>query len=307
MRLGFALPQVGPAAGPDALVTVARRAEELGFADLWVLDRLLWPLAPRAPYPAMPDGRLPEAYKTLLDPFETLSFVAAHTRRIGLGTSVLNLPYYNPVLLARQLTSIDVLSQGRLRVGFGTGWSPDEYEAVGVPMSERGKRAYEAVRVLQAIWTTDPVAFEGKYCRLAKSIIGLKPVQKPHPPIYFAAYTPAAMRRVARLADGWMPAGIPVTGMRQMFAAIQQLAAEAGRNPKALAMIVRANVMFADTPLGPERGVYTGTPEQIRADIAATRDLGATELFFDAQFSPGVDTAKAFVAKLEQLWALAQP
>ncbi len=307
MRLGFALPQVGPAAGPDALISVARRAEELGYSDLWVLDRLLWPLAPRAPYPAMPDGRLPDAYKTLLDPFETLSFVAAHTHRVGLGTSVLNVPYYNPVVLARQLTSIDVLSKGRLRLGFGTGWSPDEYEAVGVPINERGRRAYEAVRALKAIWTTDPVAFEGKYCRIAKSIIGLKPVQKPHPPIYFAAYTPASMRRVARIADGWMPGGIPVAGMRQMFATIQQMAAEAGRDPKALAMMVRANVLFTDAPLGSDRGVYTGTPDQIRADIAATREIGATELLFDVQFSPGVDTTKAFLAKLEQLRTLAQP
>jgi probable F420-dependent oxidoreductase len=306
MRLGFALPQVGQAAGPDALVAVAKRAEELGYDDLWVLDRLLWPIAPRAPYPAMPDGHLPEGYKRVLDPLETLTFVAAHTTRIGLGTSVLNAPYYNPALLARQLTSIDVLSKGRLRVGFGTGWSPDEYEAVGVPINERGKRTYEAVRVLKAIWTADPVSFEGKYFRIAKSTIGLKPVQKPHPPIYFAAYTPAAMRRVARIADGWMPAGIPIEGMRQMFASIQQMATEAGRDPRALAMIVRSNVMFSDKSQGADRAIFTGTPEQIQADIAATRQLSATGLFFDVQFSPGIDTTRAYVEKLDQLWKLAR-
>ena len=123
MRIGFALPQVGSAVGPETLVTAAQRAEDLGFDSLWVLDRILWPTNPRAPYP-IGDGSLPVKYKSVLDPLETLTFVAAHTRRIALGTSVLNLPWYNPVLLARQLTTLDVLSAGRLQIGFGIGWSP---------------------------------------------------------------------------------------------------------------------------------------------------------------------------------------
>ena len=133
MRIGFALPQVGSAVGPETLVTAAQRAEDLGFDSLWVLDRILWPTNPRAPYP-IGDGSLPVKYKSVLDPLETLTFVAAHTRRIALGTSVLNLPWYNPVLLARQLTTLDVLSAGRLQIGFGIGWSPDEYEAADTPV-----------------------------------------------------------------------------------------------------------------------------------------------------------------------------
>src|SRR5262249_23701335 len=124
MRFGFALPQVGSEAGPEALVMVAKRAEGLGFDSLWVLDRILWPLNPRAPYP-IGDGSLPVKYKSVLDPLETLTFAAAHTRCIALGTGVLNLPWYNPILLARRLTTLDILSAGRLRVGFGIGWSPD--------------------------------------------------------------------------------------------------------------------------------------------------------------------------------------
>ena len=120
MRFGFALPQLGSAVGPEALDSVAKRAEELGFDSLWVLDRILWPVNPRAPYP-IGDGSLPAQYKSVLDPLETLTFTAARTRRVALGTSVLNLPWYNPVLLARQLTTLDVLSAGRLRVGFGMG------------------------------------------------------------------------------------------------------------------------------------------------------------------------------------------
>src|SRR5947207_2341182 len=114
MRFGFALPQIGSVAGPEALVTVAKRAEDLGYDSLWILDRILWPINPRAPYP-IGDGSLPVQYKNALDPMETLTFAAAHTSRIALGTGVLNLPWYNPVLLARQLTTLDILSAGRLR------------------------------------------------------------------------------------------------------------------------------------------------------------------------------------------------
>jgi alkanesulfonate monooxygenase SsuD/methylene tetrahydromethanopterin reductase-like flavin-dependent oxidoreductase (luciferase family) len=112
-------------------------------------------------------------------------------------TSIINLPWYNLVLLARRLSTLDVLSAGRLRVGLGIGWSSDEYEAAGVPWHERGKRADEFLQLLKQIWANDPVEFRGKYYRVPKSFIGPKPIQKPHPPIYMAAYTPSAMRRVA--------------------------------------------------------------------------------------------------------------
>ena len=233
MRLGFALPQVGSIAGPEALVTVAKRAEDLGYDSLWVLDRLLWPVSPRAPYP-IGDGSLPVQYKDVLDPVETLTFVAAHTSRIALATGVLNLPWYNPVLLARRLTTLDILSRGRLRAGFGIGWSPDEYEAAGAPWQDRGKRADEAIEILKKIWTNDPVEFQGKHYRIAKSFIGPKPVQKPHPPIYMAAFTPSAMKRVAAQADAWLPVGIPLSGVGAMFDDIKKMAKAAGRDAAAL-------------------------------------------------------------------------
>src|SRR5438094_9389435 len=114
MRFGAALPQACSAIGPEGLVTTETRAEDLGFDSLWVLDRILWPVNPKVRYP-IGDGTLPVKYKNVLDPLETLTFAAAHTRRIGLGTSVLNLPWYNPVLLARRMTTSDVLSAGPLR------------------------------------------------------------------------------------------------------------------------------------------------------------------------------------------------
>lgn len=305
MRLGFALPQIGSVAGPDALITVAKRAEGLGFDTLWVLDRVLFPVNPREPYP-VGDGTLPDKYKRTLDPVETLTFVAAHTRHVALGTSILNLPWYNPVLLARRLATLDVLSAGRLRVGFGMGWSRDEYEAVGAPWQERGKRADEIIQTLKTIWTTDPVEFHGTYYRIPKSFIGPKPVQKPHPRIYMAAYTPPAMKRVAREADGWFPVGIPLGAIAQMFDGIKRMAQEAGRDPSALEIIVRANVeVFAAKP-GKDRIDFTGSLEQIAGDIVATRKLGAAELLFDVQFSPGVEAVDDIVSLAGQLWQVAK-
>ena len=264
------------------------------------------PPIPKAPYPVA-DGILPALYKTVLDPLETLTFVAAHTTRIGLGTSILNLPWYNPALLARRLTTLDVLSGGRLRVGLGVGWSPDEYAAAGVPWQGRGKRADEALQVLKAIWTTDPVEFHGEYYHVPRSYIGPKPVQQPHPPIYMAAYVPAAMQRVAQYADGWFPAGVPLAALPQMFDQIKTMAQAAGRDPASLEIVARANVEVSDAALGGDRADYTGTLEQIAADIAATREMGAAELLIDVTFSPGVDSADAFLTRLEQMWQHAQP
>jgi probable F420-dependent oxidoreductase len=305
MRFGFALPQIGSHVGPEALVTVAKRAEDLGFDSLWVLDRILWPVDPRAPYP-IGDGSLPLQYKHVLDPVETLTFAAAHTSRILLATGVLNLPWYNPVLLARRLTTLDVLSRGRLRVGFGIGWSPDEYEAAGAPWQDRGKRADESIEVLKKIWTTDPVEFQGKHYRIAKSFIGPKPVQKPHPPIYLAAFTPSAMKRVAAEAHAWLPVGIPLTGIGAMFEAIKNMAKEAGRDPSALELIVTAGVEIHKRPIEKERIEFTGSLEQIGEDFATARKVGAAEIAIYAQFLAPDETAEDLIARMEDLWRVAK-
>jgi len=305
MRFGFALPQIGSLVGPEALVTVAKRAEDLGFDSLWVLDRILWPVDPRAPYP-IGDGSLPLQYKHVLDPVETLTFAAAYTSRIALATGVLNLPWYNPVLLARRLTTLDVLSRGRLRVGFGIGWSPDEYEAAGAPWQDRGKRADESIEVLKKIWTTDPVEFQGKHYRIAKSFIGPKPVQKPHPPMYMAAFTPSAMKRVAAEAHAWLPVGIPLTGIGAMFEAIKNMAKEAGRDPSALELIVTAGVEIHKRPIEKERIEFTGSVEQIGEDFATARKVGAAEIAIYAQFLAPDETAEDLIARMEDLWRVAK-
>jgi probable F420-dependent oxidoreductase len=268
---------------------------------LWTVERVLYPLKPQTPYAATADGSLPEPYKRSLDPLTALTYVAAHTRRIGLGTSVLDIPYYNPVMLARQLTAIDVLSEGRLRVGLGLGWSQDEYTATGASMKNRGARADEFLKVLKTIWTTDPVEFHGKFFQIPKSIIQPKPVQKPHPPIYMAAFAPAALKRVAELANGWNPVAIPVEGMAQMIQQLRDMAKAAGRDPSELEVIVRANVEVTEKPLGKDRFIFTGSIEQIQKDIRATQSLDAQEVFFDPVFSPDGQSLDRFLKRMEQL------
>jgi probable F420-dependent oxidoreductase len=305
MRIGFALPQMGAAAGPDAVTSVARRAEELGFDSVWVLDRLLYPVNPKAPYP-VGDGTLPAKYKRVLDPIETLTWAAAQTKRIAVGTSVLNAPWYNPVLLARRLATLDVLSGGRLRVGFGIGWSPDEYEAAGAPWNTRGKSADDCVSALKAIWTTDPVQFEGINFKVAKSFISLKPVQKPHPPIYMAAYTPGAMKRVAREANGWFPVGVPLTAVGQMFDQLKAMVREGGRDPQSFELMVRGNLEFTNSPVSKDRTDFTGSLDQIGGDIETTKKLGASELVLDVQFSPDIETADDILRRMGEIRKIAK-
>ncbi len=305
MRLGFNLPQIGPAASPEAMVRVAQRAEELGYDSVWVTERLLYPIEPQTPYPATPDGSLPEVYKTVLDPLESLTFVAGQTSRIGLGTSVLDMPYYNPVMLARRLTTLDVLSGGRLRVGLGQGWAKDEFDAAGASMKGRGRRADEFISVLKAIWTTDPVEFHGEFYHVPKSVILPKPVQKPHPPIYLGAFTPAALKRAATMANGLNPVAPSLDLMTQMIDGLKGMAQQAGRDPADLEVVVRANLLVTDAALGEDRWLFTGSSEQIEADIAGTRELGADELFFDPTFSPDGVSVDGFLTRMEQMKELA--
>jgi probable F420-dependent oxidoreductase len=286
---------LGPLAGPDALARGAQRAEALGYHSAWVADRLLFPLAPRAPYP-VGDGTLPEYFKRSMDPIEALAFAAAHTRRITLGTSILNMPFYNPVVLARRLATLDVLSGGRLRVGLGQAWSPDELEAVGADPRTRASRADEFIRVLKAMWGPDPVEFEGRHFRVARSIVGLKPVQAPHPPLYLAAYVPAALRRAAALADGWLPSGLPLQAVGQMVGQLRGYAREAGRDPARLEVIYMTGAQLTGTPLDDaKRGLLSGGAAQVRGDLGRLRAAGVTEVIAWT----GGATIDGFLAGLE--------
>jgi probable F420-dependent oxidoreductase len=292
MRVGSFLPHLGTASSPDLLIRSAQQAEALGYESLWVAERLLFPLAPRNPFPGMPEGSLlPEYYRRVFTPVETLTFVAAHTRTIRIGTGVLNMPFHNPTVLARRLATLDVLSGGRLSVGLGQAWSIDELEAVGAAPGNRGERADEFVAVLRTMWGPDPVQHDGRYFKIAPSIITPKPVQQPAPPIYMAAYAPAAMSRVARLADGWLPAGVPLAAVGPMMGQIRQLAEGAGRDPAALKLVVIGFVSLTGSALGEGRADFTGTLDEVKRDFETCRELGVDELIVvpDAQMGTSGD------------------
>jgi len=280
---GLALPQVGRLAGPSAIIEVAKAADDRGYSSIWAMDRLLAPICPRTPYPAAPDGELPDEQRTVLDPLGVLTLAAAVTERVRLGTGVLVAPWYAPVLLARSLTTLDHISSGRLTVGLGLGWSVDEYGAVGVPQRRLGNHSEEILDVLEAVWTEDVVSYDGERYRIAPSTIMPKPVQNPRPPLLLAAYTPAGLDRIARRGDGWMPAGMPVAAIAPMWATIRDLAAGYGRQPDDLQLVVRANVKIFDQPLGSDRPSYWGSIEQVTDDIDVTRSTGAHEIVIDVQ------------------------
>jgi probable F420-dependent oxidoreductase len=305
MKIGFGLPNIGPLGSPENVLQVAERAEALEYDSLWTIERLLWPVKPQVPYPVTADGSLPEGYKYCLDPLDTLTFVAARTKKIALGPSVLDIPYYNPLTLARRLTTIDILSNGRLRVGLGLGWSKDEMDATNADMKQRGALADEFLQVLKAIWTTNPVKYEGKFFRVPESHINFKPVQKPYPPIYMAAFAPAALKRLATMADGWNPVAIPLAGMEQMFGAVKQMAKDAGRDPASLALVVRANLHITDKPLGADRGIFAGSLDQIREDAQACARIGAHELIYDVTFEKQAQTIPGWLGLMEKLRKLA--
>jgi len=298
MRVGFFLPQIGPAANADSIVRASKHAEELNYDSVWVTERLLFPINPQTSYYG---GPLPEPYKRVFDPLETLTFAAAHTSRVALGTSVLDIPFYNPVILARRLTTLDVLSRGRLRVGFGLGWSKDEHDATGASMKARGKRADEFIALLKAIWTTDPAEFHGKYFQLPKSIIQPKPLQKPHPPLYLAAFAPGALNRVAKLADGWMPVAMNADQVRSTMTQIKNMAEDVGRDPNELKVIMRGNLVVTQQPISKDRSFCSGTLAQIKEDIASTKAYGPDELILDPTFSPDTQNEQAFLQKMEEI------
>lgn len=283
MKLGFSLPVAGPIATPDFQLRAAQHAEALGYHSLWVFQRLLYALEPKNEYPPMP-GTWPKAFESVADPIVSLTYVAAVTKRIRLGASVLIMPFYSPVLLAKQLATLDRVSGGRLDVGLGVGWSMDEYEASGVPYAQRGARADEFLRCIRAVWIDEVVEFKGDFYTIPKSRIDPKPVQKPHPPITYGGYGPASVRRAVALADGFNGGNVPLAKVQPLVKQYRDEAIATGRDPKTLHIISRGTFKLHDGPQGPDRRPLFGTLAEIREDIRRYEEAGLTELFLEANF-----------------------
>ena len=205
MQLGLRLPQTGiNQAKKENIIHLAEEADIAGFHSLWVLERLMWPINPQNPYPGSKDGKFPHDWQYIFDPIETLTFVASKTRRIKLGTSVVDMFFHNPIILSKRFTTLDILSDGRVIAGLGIGWARDEYQASGIPFKNRGDRADEYLQVLKKIWTNAIVEFGGQYYDIPPSKIGPKPLQIPHIPIYLGGYSERTFARIANHANGWI-------------------------------------------------------------------------------------------------------
>ena len=290
MKVGLFLPHAGEHITAENILYIATEAEKEGIDSVWVLDRLLWPIKPQTPYVASPDGSLPVVYQNVLDPLTTLTYVAAVTERISLGTSVIDMFFQNPVVLSKRVTTLDILSDGRALIGLGIGWSKDEFEVSGIPYKDRGTRADEYLQVLKKIWTDDVVEFKGRFYNIPASKIGPKPVQKPHPPILLGGFSPKTFSRIVNYANGWIGvAGFgPLEQLEQVINGLKESARKADKDPSKVSiyMVSYPNVSeSASSSSNQTRTPMTGTIEQIGSDIEQIKAMGTDHIIFGHLFS----------------------
>jgi probable F420-dependent oxidoreductase len=299
MDIGFGAPVAGAWATPRNLTEFARRAERLGYRSLWTFQRLLVPS----------DTKMAPVYRSVLDPVASLGYLAGVTSSIRLGVAVVNHPFMSPLLLAKQATTVDVLSSGRLDLGIGSGWLPAEFTGSGVSIARRGARTEEYVAALRALWTSDE-GFRGSYYEIPPGRQNPRPVQRPGPPILLGGMSRPAMERAGRIADGWVTASsADLSKIAENAKVVQETARAAGRGP---VRIVCRGVVRAGKPAvsSGQRLLLSGSYEQIREDTAWLDSCGVTEVFYDMNWDPliadpAADEGRAVLRASEVLEALA--
>ena len=298
MKYGFTLPGRGPLATPETLGRIARTGEELGYDALFTGDHILVPRNIASPYPYTEGGEFPGSPSgESMEQLTLLAFLAGQTSRIRLVTSVIIVPHRNPLVAAKALATLDVLSGGRLVVGVGVGWMREEFEALNLPpFEERGAVTDEYIRAFKELWTSDDPHFEGKYVSFDDISFLPKPVQRPHPPIWVGGESRPALRRTAELADGWYPLGsnptFPMGTPEQLAAGLERLASYArrfGRDPSEIETIYRTHQFELSDTAAPATGSgqagdrlpFVGNAEQMASDIRAYQDMGVGSLVLD--------------------------
>jgi probable F420-dependent oxidoreductase len=309
MRYGFYLPTRGGCAVPEAIEAILAKGEALGFSSTMIADHIVFPTEIASRYPYTVSGEFPGGGDAL-DQLTLLAFAAGRTRSLRLVTSVMILPYRNPVLTAKMLATIDVLSRGRVTVGAGVGWLREEFEALGSPdFDRRGSVSDEWIRIFKTLWTQSPASFEGQFYRFAPLKCEPLPVQKPHPPIWIGGHSKAALRRAARLGDGWHPVGgiaaVPLRPpeMRVSLDELYRLTEQEGRDPSRLTISFKTPVYDTEIQDPQGRRPFSGTPEQMLEDVDTYARLGVSELIFDCR----TERLDESLERLERFAALVKP
>ncbi|HET6605520.1 MAG TPA: LLM class F420-dependent oxidoreductase [Rhodopila sp.] len=288
MRYGFYLPTRGPTATREGVLTLAREGERLGLHSAMIADHIVFPAQSDSIYPYTLDRKHPGGGDAL-ETFSILGVVAGATEKLRLVTSVLVLPYRNPVLTAKMVASLDVLSGGRVTLGVGVGWLKEEFEALGSPDFERrGAVTDEWIAIFKQLWTQSPASFKGEFYQYADIRSEPFPLQKPHPPIWVGGHSRAALRRTAKHGDGWHPVGaiaaspLPPNEMRDHLETLKRLTEAEGRDFSALTVSYKAPLYDTAVPdRDGGRRSFSGSPDEIAADIRGFASIGVHELIFD--------------------------
>jgi probable F420-dependent oxidoreductase len=304
MRIGFGAPVAGAWATPGYLTAFARRAEDAGYASLWSFQRLL-----------VPEGSgMEPVYRSVLDPMVALGYLAGATSRIRLGVATICLPFVSPVVLAKQAATVDVLSGGRLDLGLGIGWMPEEFAAAGASTARRGARTEEYLAVLRTLWADEVSSFDGEFYTIPAGRQDPRPVQKPGPPVLLGGLSRPAMERAGRIADGWITSSrADLSKIAEAVAVIWEAASAAGRDPGAVRVVCRGVVLAGAEAKAPDGGrrLLSGSFARIREDAAWLGEQGVTELFYDLNWDPQVGSPavepQAAAARAERILAELAP
>jgi probable F420-dependent oxidoreductase len=275
MRFGLSLPHFRQVASPEAIRRVAQRAEHLGYDGIWVSDHIV-----------IPSSAVDRFGSMFYEPLTVLAFAAACTSKVRLGTTVLILPYRNPLVTAKVLATLDVLSGGRVTAGMAVGWTEDEFKALGVPFQERGGLSDEYIAAFKVLWTQDKPAFRGHYVRFENIAFEPKPVQKPHIPIWIGGNSKRAIRRAVSLGDCWHPTRPQVEDVKAGVAYLREVCAQRGREPHTLMIAVRQPLKFYDgAEASMRRRPLLGSTQKIVDDIGHYRDAGVQYMMLDTFYS----------------------
>src|SRR6516165_5721014 len=284
MKIGFGAPVAGAWATPGYLSAFSEQAEEAGYASLWTFSR-----------PLVPEGSgMEPVYRSVLDPMVALGFAAARTSRIRLGIATISLPFVSPAYLAKQATTVDVLSGGRLDLGLGIGWMPEEFAIMGASLARRGARAEEYLAVLRTLWADEVSSYQGEFYQVPAGRQDPRPVQRPGPPVLLGGMSRPAMERAGRIADGWITSSrADLSKVGEAVGVVRDAAAAAGRDPAALRIVCRGVVLAGQEAKGAEgaeggRRLLSGSVALIREDAAWLGEQGITELFYDLNWDPQV-------------------